>query len=81
MHRGTGGNFRGSENRLLGAAAPSVGVKAPALGERVVNFATRNPPHRGHRILRSMRGNAALLRLVKLRIEMWLCAVRRRERT
>ena len=50
-------------------------------GERVVNFATRNPPHGGHRILRSMRGNAALLRLVKLRIEMRLCAARRRERT
>ena len=29
---GIGGSFRGSENRLLGAAAPSVGVKAPALG-------------------------------------------------
>ena len=32
-------------------------------------------------ILIKMRGNAALLRLVKLRIEMWLCAARQRERT
>ena len=109
--RGTGGNFRGSENRLLGAAAPSaacrlqpawrgsrpdsqaksalgLSAKPPLLRKTSANRqATKNAdaffqngyPHTN--LKNSMRGNAALLRLVKLNEEMRLCVARRRERT
>ena len=84
---GAGGSFRGSENRLLGAVAPSVGVKALALrGEWVENFAKRNPPLGAQapkfrevrlaprRGVRGLRGLSCLLR------RLWLGRLLRRRR-